>query len=151
MRRIVTHPMDRGPVVLQTILDRNVQGIAPRSANRRTWILPVDKHAYPGSTSVRVASGVGNLQGIRHRVAGCWKLLVIVGSDTVSSLPASSCGGTIHASRVSLNSRGLGVWEHSGTRKVWKSQRPEKAAPKCHVETNVRMLLRHQRETSQPL
>jgi hypothetical protein len=55
------YPMYRGLVVLQLVVDRDAQCVAPSSVDRRPWILAVHKEANLLATSCGITGTIGDI------------------------------------------------------------------------------------------
>jgi hypothetical protein len=82
-----TVPVYACPVVRHRVLDIDDQLIAPRGSDSRTWELSVDQEADTTTVSIRIASGVGDLEVVCHSFAGGRELLVKIRRYAVAILP----------------------------------------------------------------
>ena len=81
-------PMDTGSIGFHAVGDSNFNLVAPCSKDGWTGELIVDEHAGLVGIAVRVAVGLSQLELVRDGVAGGGSLLIKVGGNAVSVLPA---------------------------------------------------------------
>lgn len=99
-------PMNAGTVVRQRILDGDLNSIAPVGIDGRSRQLLVDEKTDTFAIAVWVAGCIGELEAVRHRIAGCWPLLVEVGGNAVAVAPARSGLCTVGAGCICHFGRG---------------------------------------------
>lgn len=67
--------MDRGLIILQLIVDRDTECVAPGRSDSWAWALAVDKEADLVTATSPVTGTVGDVERIAHSVAGGWEFL----------------------------------------------------------------------------
>lgn len=71
----LAYPVYRSFVVLQVVVDRDTQSIAPSSIDCRPWVLPVYEEADLISTPCTVACAIGDVKVIADNLASAWEFL----------------------------------------------------------------------------
>lgn len=88
-------PMDRGSVILHTILDIHDHHIAPIGEQCRTWVLAVDELAGHFAVAVGVAGRVCDFPVVGYGAPGYGVDAVGVGEDAVAVCPALAVRGGV--------------------------------------------------------
>lgn len=79
----VAYPVYRSFVVLQVVVDRDTQSIAPSSIDCWPWVLPVHEEADLISTTCTVACAIGDVKVVVDNLASAWEFL----STSLDSAP----------------------------------------------------------------
>lgn len=89
-------PVKAGSVVGKTVLDSDLESVAPSSTNRWSWKLTVDP-VHDSRVSIGCKSEILDFKGVANNSAGIWPCSLYVGTDAVASSPALSSCWTIEA------------------------------------------------------
>jgi len=93
-----TVPVHRGTVVLHVVGDLDLEMISPRGSNGGSRILAINQKAEALAVAIRIASRVGDREFMVDCLAGRRELLVEIGGNAETILPALTAEWTVCAS-----------------------------------------------------
>lgn len=93
-------PVKSSSVVRKIVYDSDLKRISPVSVQRGSRILVVHQEADSFAVAIRIASRVGECQGILDSSTGSGPLLIKIGGNTVAVGPAVPASRAVRALRI---------------------------------------------------